>query len=295
MAQAFKHDLANDPEFANANYSQDDLQGLRGTARDRLSRLARDAQVPLCILSAEILSTFDEQELADTQAFMADFFDAVEVFIYVRPLKARMESGLQEILKTRYQSLAERVPLNYMGLSRKFDQAFGRDHVHFFKFSRDTFSDGGVVGHFLAAAGIDGQPTAEQPANPRLSKEAVQLLYAYRKYFPRSQRGDQALLNRLAELGQTPFHLHSSLFYELLHTGPNAARRFAERAGFSVEEDIQRHDDVGIRNEDDMLAFPRESIQWLHGQLSLAHKLKFRRSSRPEKVAQALNSLRSAT
>jgi hypothetical protein len=295
MMQAFRTNIARLPQFAGAGFSDEDAEQMRVAAREKLEAMASAARGPLCVLSAEEISSFDEAELEEMRRFLAPLFDAIEIFLYVRPLKERMESAFQEVLKTRYQSLEKRFSLNYMGLARNFDAVFGEDRVHFFEFSRERFPGGSVVAHFLQAAGANVQTSENMTRNERLSKEAVQLLYAYRLLFPQQQEGEEALLDNLATLGSTPFHFHSELYHKLLHTGPNAARNFSERAGFSVDEDIERHDSLAIRGEDDLLDFPRESIRWLSRQLPLRENLKLRLFSSKENVARAMDSLRGLT
>jgi len=292
MMQAFRENLPEQPHFTHEKLTASEVAHIRHAAREKLKTLCRETGHPVSILSAEEVSTFTVPELEDIYRFMQPFFDDIEIILYVRPLKARMESTYQEVLKTRYRSLEQQFPLNYMGLARNFDSVFGRENVHFFKFSREAFPGGNLIAHFLKSVGVSAAAPDSGADNPRLSREAVQLLYAYRLHYPHQQRGEEALLQKLAVLGETPFHFHSTLFHHLLHTGKNASRRFAERAGFSVDEDIESHDDKGIRDERDLLVIPRESVRWLNDQLSTRGKLAYRRSSRPKKIAQALNSLR---
>jgi len=75
-------------------------------------------------------------------------------------------------------------------------------------------------------------------------------------------------------------------------TDESAARCFAKRSGFSVDENISAHDSIGIRGEDDLLDISKQTIEWLHSNLSMAAKLVFRKSHSPRKIARALNSMR---
>ena len=51
--------------------------------------------------------------------FFAPEFDEIQVFIYVRPIKERIESGFQEVLKTRFRSINHRIPNELYGHGRE--------------------------------------------------------------------------------------------------------------------------------------------------------------------------------
>lgn len=289
--QAFKVDLATQPGFAGSGFGEDEVALMAAAAREKLATMCESTTSSTCVLSAEDICTFTVAELGSLKRFIDPLFDSIDIILYVRPLKDRMESGFQEILKTRFRAIDQRFPLNYMRLALNFDEVFNQERVHFFKFAPETFPDGDIVTHFLAQVGAPAPAGKAGRDNSRMSKEAVQLLYAYRKYFTTQDEHDAEIVSRLEGVGSTPFHFHSALFRRLLHTGKNASARFEQRAGFSIEHDIQANDAIGIKGEEDLLAFPAESIRWLSKQLTLKEKLKFRRSRRPDRVAQALRSL----
>jgi len=291
MIQAFHHNLAQLPHFQHAKFSDRDIEFMKCAARERFYEMVAATSKPNSVLSAEDISIFTIPELEDLYQFLAPLFQELEVIIYVRPVKARMESAFQEVLKTRYRSLEQQFHLNYIGMARNFDSVFGRDKVHFYLFSRKSLPKGDIVTHFLNAAGLTGASVENTVDNIRLSKESVQLLYIYRLHFPEVLPGDDQRVRALSALEGDPFHFHSNLFQKLLRTGKNASEKFAQRAGFSIDEDIYANDDIGIRTEDDLMKPSSQSISWLHEQLSCTDTLSLPRSSDPETIARAVHAL----
>ena len=292
---AFKTDLEKTPGFEHLDLTQTELGNIRRKAREDLRRVITSTSAGKYIISAEDISTFSEDELREMRDFFAPEFDDIEVFIYVRPVKERIESGFQEVLKTRFRSISHRISMNYMMLAQRFDAVFGPANIHFFRYSRSVFPNGSIITHFFQQLGIPHITVDAATSNTRLSRQAVQLLYAYRMRYPHQQRGDQGLIRKLESLTRadsTPFHFHSCLYNEVLMTDESAARCFAKRSGFSVDENISAHDSIGIRGEDDLLDISKQTIEWLHSNLSMAAKLVFRKSHSPRKIARALNSMR---
>ena len=295
VLQAFKTELEKTPRFQHLDLTGPALMNIRRKTREELRRVITSTRAGKHIISAEDISTFSEDELREMRDFFAPQFDEIQVFIYVRPIKERIESGFQEVLKTRFRSINHCIPMNYMRLAQKFDAVFGPANTHFFRYSRSDFPNGSIIDHFLRQLGIPHIAVDAAISNTRLSRQAVQLLYAYRMRYPHQQRGDQALIRKLESLttaDSTRFHFHSCLYNEVLLTDESAARCFAKRSGFSVDENISAHDSIGIRGEDDLLDISKQTIEWLHSNLSMAAKLVFRKSHSPRKIARALNSMR---
>ena len=179
-------------------------------------------------------------------------------------MKSRMESAFQERLKHRRTTLVEKFPLGYLAGVQKLDRVFAQENVHIHNYCRDNFPGGDVVRHFLEAIGENYLPTENIDDNRSLSLPAIQLLYHYRQEFPAQEACDQEIVEMLSTLSGRPLKFHSRLYKELLVAGENAISNFEERAGFSINEDVESHDDMGIRSEEDLLDVPESSLQWLH-------------------------------
>jgi len=295
--QAFKTELEKTPGFEHLGLTETGLEDIRQQARESLRRVVTSAGGSQCILSAEAISTFSEDELQEMHDFFAPDFDEIQVFIYVRPIKERIESGFQEVLKTRFRSVNHRIRMNYMVIAERFDTVFGPKNVHFFRYSRDAFPDGSIIADFLQQFGAAPLALDTAISNTRLSREAVKLLYTYRRNYPSQQSGDGVLIRKLESLmkyDSTPFRFHSSLYNRVLLSDESTARRFSERSGFSVNENISAHDSVGVRDEEDLLAISREAVEWLNDNLPPEAKGALQKPYCPVKIAEALDSMRLA-
>ena len=266
MLQAFKQDLFDDPQFRKSNFTPEDIIGIRERARTKLAARLGEIVQTHTILSAEAICTFIPAECADLHDFLKPYYDDIRVYLYVRPLKSRMESAFQENLKTRYRGLDEHFPFRFEGIIGKFDKCFGRNKVSISEFSREAFMGGDVVNHFLDQIGLVEQSYCRSEANTSLSLPAIQLLYTYRKYFPHNQPADPERIRVLASLPGENLRFHSTLFTTLLDNPKGDIEWLEQRAGFSITEDIQADDHYGIRSEQDLTDIPAESVAWLISQ-----------------------------
>lgn len=271
MQQAFSKNLGVDSIYKHQNLSSTQVDKLRRRSRRQLERQLSVLNARDAILSAEAMSAMTEIELEDVHRFFSEYFDEISVHIFYRPMKSRMESAFQERLKHRRTSLTEKFPLGYLAGVQKLDRVFGQENVHVHKYCRDHFPNGDIVQYFLEAIGEQYLPTDNIDDNRSLSLPATQLLYHYRQEFPAQEACDQQIVEKLSTLIGQPLRFHSSLYKELLVTGENAISNFEKRAGFSINEDLESHDEMGIKNEADLLNVPGSSLQWLHDHARESH------------------------
>lgn len=263
MLQAFAHDLGNSSVYRHRDLAAAELEQLKRQARAGLADRLASLDGGNAILSAESLSTLMAAELQDVHDYFREYFDEIEVLIYFRPLKSRIESAFQERLKRRMSSLEDRFSLGYAGRVEMLDNAFGQDNIRVFRYARDEFPGGDVVRHFMQAVGEQPPLEAAVQDNNSLSLPAIQLLYAYRREYPKPQPGDKDIVAQLAHLAGPPLRFHSDLYSELCGTPKWGVRRFEKRVGFSISEDVEAHDAFAVRNESDLLAIPDTAMEWL--------------------------------
>ena len=269
MLRAFKRDLAQLPAFSHLGLDEEGVLRLRTRARKRLARLAGASEAPLAVLSAEAIGAFAHEELQELYDVTSAHYPRIVIHQYFRPMKARMESAYQERLKHGFATLDQKFHLGYNRRVELLDGVFGRDNVNIYKYDGAVFPDGDVVKHFLGA--LDIAPPggiATRAFNTGLSLPAVRLLYVYRKFNPDLMPGDRQIVKALARLQGDDFRFHSSLFDALLATGPNAVTLFERRAGFSITEDIQADDNIGIATEQALTDISPESLLWLQQQVN---------------------------
>jgi hypothetical protein len=194
-------------------------------------------------------------------------YDNILVYIYLRPIKSRIESAFQEALKTRFRGLDQKFLVVFESLIGKFDKVFGRDNVIVSKYSKDEFPGGDVVGHFLAQIGLDTFNVEPQGSvNSSLSLPAIQLLYIYRLYFPNRDRRDLERVRKLQQLSDDPFRFHSQLYGELVDLRDGDFDWLQNRVGFVLTEVIDADDAIGVREEADLTRVSDTALDWLKSQ-----------------------------
>jgi hypothetical protein len=223
----------------------------------------KESEKPVHVLSAESISLFNTEDLNDFLDFVNPLYTAIEVHVYFRSLKSRMESAYQEKLKHRFSSVKESFRLNYYRSVQMLDKVFGEERVFVHKYDKKNFSSGSVVEDFLSRLGCHTDVEKPVQVNTGLSHEAVKLLYNYRNYYPRKDEEDRLIIPMLSQLKGRPFRFHSSLFSQSLLTNSVSIERFEKRAGFSLNEDVTAFDEYGIRSEDDMHQISDDAIAWL--------------------------------
>jgi hypothetical protein len=263
IMQAFKNDLADQPQFKRQQMTSEDVSKTRHIARNQIGKIVRGINSKHTILSAEAISVLKPDEREDLHQFFSQFYDEIKVHIYIRPLKSRIESAYQEILKTRFRSLEQRFAISFEASIGTFDRIFGRSNVHLYKFSRNEFPGGSVVKHFAKQVGIQCPDEVLTDGNVGLSFPAVQLLYCYRRIFPEWRKNDDRRLQVLSELGGHSFHFHSDLCQNLLSNPEGDAEWLETRAGFSISEDAYVHNHIGVKSEQDLTDISSETFNFL--------------------------------
>lgn len=250
------------------------------------------------ILSAEVVFTFDEAELAGLCRVLGQH-GTVTAVGYIRRPKEFMESSFQQLVKGgrgRFD-VANLFP-RYRERLQKFDAVLGRGNTRFWMFDPRSFPGGCVVQDFCTRIGADFRPEDVIRANESLSLPALALLYAYRKYGPGYGVGqgvvreNRLLAKRVGALPGPRARLHSSLVAPVLAAKRREIEWIEERVGASVAEELAAHDDGAIRGEEDLLRFTPDSLRWLAEQLGEPFVSQWRPDMSPVEVAGWMHLLR---
>ena len=249
------------------------LRRLAGRLRWHMAIRAARAKSDRLILSAEAIAHFHDADLAT----LLDAVRAVSpspVFLgYVREPVGFLRSAFQEKIKTKLGAGFEFAPdrprrLNLHGLIERLDAAVGADNVRVFAFDRALFPQGDVVRHFLEQAGIDPSSVTIRRVNEGLSMLGVKALYTYRRLRVandltlRDPRSRAAFVAELADLGGEAFALHPEIEARIAADNTALFDWSETRLGQRLRVP-ERHDDRGIRIEDDLLAFSPAELERL--------------------------------
>lgn len=247
------------------------------------------------LLSGEGISVLSEIELRHLLDWLGQFVDEVVAVGYVRPPKAYMESAFQQIVKGGRSNfnLAAVYP-EYRERFEKFEALLGRDKVQYWLFDPKTFPSGCVVRDFAARLGVSLAAEHVQRVNESISKEALALLYNYRKYGgdgygigEAAIRENTGLIRKLAEIEGHKLRFSPDLVGPVLARNEQDIAWMEERLGRSFDENWEAHSEFEVAQESDMFKFNEDSLatirQWV-GEPGTAN--------RPEDVALLVGRLR---
>ncbi len=212
------------------------------------------------IISAEDISSLSKAGVERLKKFLEEHFQKITVVAYVRPPFSLMESSFQQRLKGGLQKAfnIQNLYPRYGKKLRKFDVVFGKENVHLWKFDPKIFFGGDVVSDFCHRLNIKLDPGHINRTNEALSKEALSLLYIYRKFGSgygsgKKVIGDNAqFINKLRSIGDTKPRFSSKLMEPVVQSNLEDMKWIEERMSVSFLE--EREDkETDITSESDLL------------------------------------------
>ncbi len=238
--------------------------------------------------------------LTRLKKFLMRHFNEIIVLGYVRPPRSYMASKIQQDIKVGTNS-CNNIQINfgsYRGKFEKFDSIFGKDNVCLVKYDSRSFPNGDVVTDFCKRLGMN-VPNKILSNNKSISKEAVKLLYAYRKFGPGFGTGDKAvkennqILEIISKFGSTKFEISSELIEPFLIERKADIEWIEKRLRASMSED--NYDTVdAIRSENDLLHFDADivkALQILLKEQNISSSLTQKTYS-PQEIANLVHALR---
>lgn len=229
--------------------------------RKQLERTISSLGSRTLVISGEGMLLLSREQLGELLAWLRSRGLAdIEVVAYVRPFAGYVTSLARAskggILK--HLNFARRSS-RYRDSFEKFDQVFGRDNVRLWKFDPKTFHAGCVVQDFCSRLGIDFPPERVVRANESIPREAVALLYTYRKYAEElgasemSQAERFALIQRMGDVGSTKLSLSPDLLRPMLENNRDDIAWMEARLGESLAEDLGEPRPGDVCEERDLL------------------------------------------
>jgi hypothetical protein len=301
LAAAFKNDPLEFHFFRNSGFGPADRPRLRRKALAELMTELERAGNRTAVISAEAVSRFNAEELQRMHEFLARVSSEVVGFAYIRRPKEYMESSLQQQIKgfgTRVLNVDSLAP-DYRTRFEPFDQVFAPGTLHLHLFEPRQFTGGDVVLDFCARLGIRFDPARAIRTNEGISRAALGMLFAYRKFAPQpapgpnTHRDNEALVRRLRKLGGPKLRLHSEVVLPALEQQRESIAWMEQRLGCSMQEDVAAHDADAVRTEERFLEFDQAALDWLGEQFPEQHPA--RRAQAPgdaREVGRWLNDLR---
>lgn len=143
--------------------------------KETIRQAAADAGERPVILSSEGAFRYLQiDDLAKLHGFVEPLFNDVRLVAYVRDPFSFISAGFHNWIKGH--GLAN-FTLEYQPYRRfqKFDEVFGRNRVHLWKYDRSSFPDGDVVADFCDKLGLPRLQS--EPVNVTLCRPAVSAIY----------------------------------------------------------------------------------------------------------------------
>ena len=257
-----------------------------------------NGQTPNVIISAETITSLKEAELQKLKQFLQRFFNEIAIVGYIRPPRSFMESSFQQTVKgpNMAANIAQVYP-NYRWKFERFDHVFGREQVHLWKFEPKNFLQGDVVLDFCKRLGIT-MPSGETPSrdNESLSKQALQLLFTYRKFYPygtgsAAVKENNRLIQAIKPIGDKKLRFSPAMLRAIFADHRDDIAWIEQRLGTSVAE-ILEPDADDINSDTELLNVDLATIGQLKDLLGNALLLEPIDGDTPEQVARLMHCLR---
>lgn len=268
-------------------------------ARAALEKSIAAAGDRALLISGESISLMAAPSLLRLRDHFLSHCDELSIVGYVRPPGAFMSSSFQQRVKSGSANEV-RAGGQYREYRKTFgalDEVFGRENVQLWKFDPQGFPDHCVVRDFCARLGIALPSARIVRVNESMSRQAVSLLYIYRKMSPeygfRSMRAPEAqkLGRLLAAAGEGKFRFSPDVIRPVLEQHREDIAWMEARLGQSLHEELGEHREGDIREGADLLKPDPSAVSRLLAALGDAAPAGNRGDS-PGDVARLVHALR---
>jgi len=275
------------------------LQDYIAKVRSDLARALSIVNGRTLLISGEDISVLQQKDLDKLCHYFRGHFDELMICGYVRPPAGFISSRFQERVKG---GQVGRVSLdqeyrNYENRFRKFDEVFGRENVHLWKFEPKSFPGECAVRDFCARLGVSFPDERIIRANESLSRQAVSLLYTYRKFekklgFRGMTGGEsQRFVALLGDIQHDKFRFSPAIVRPILEANRADIQWMEERLGRSLHEELGAYRPGDVRDEADLLQPDPEVVKKLMALLGDAAPAGIKGET-PEEVAVLVHALR---
>jgi hypothetical protein len=223
------------------------------------------------LASGEGMSLLPPAALRRLHDFLRTRFDRITIAAAIRPPAGYMASAFQEPVKQGARDVLNlgRRYRSYRRTFEKFDEVFGRDNVLLWKYDPDTFPNGCAVQDFCRRLDIALPPERTVRVNESLSREAMGLLFTYRKLgkdlgsMSMSGQQNAGLVRQLMGIGSTRFRFAPAAVQPVLAENREDIDWMERRLGASLAEDLGAPRQGDVREEADLLVPDPQAVRQL--------------------------------
>lgn len=262
------------PEEFSANrrraISPEDLKKQKLKLRKGIEKGLADTSARHVVLSAEMLTGLDKPALMALGEWLKGVAPDLVVAGYVRDPYSFVDSMFQTAVRNGRGKfdVSAHYP-RYFKRFRKMEQAFGRKSVRYFNYAPENFVNGDVVNDFAAKFDIDASGWKVIRTNVSLSRDAVAMLYMYRKLGPKEPRGDDAVratvrfMRQLESLKGPKARLSSKLVMPLMEQNAEDIAWMDKRLEQPMKLTAREDDPLAITAEEDLMQLSDAAFEWL--------------------------------
>ena len=249
------------------------------------------------LISGEDIGVLQPGGLERMRELFLGHFDQITIVGYVRPPGTFMASSFQQRVRRGVRLSLEKSYRNYQKSFEKFDDVFGRENVHLWKFDPKSFPKGCAVRDFCSRLGIALPPERIVRLNESLSRQAVLALYAYHHMGPRDAAAmksweSQQIGALLSGPGSTKFRFSPEAIRPVLEANRADIEWMEARLGQSLTEEL-RQEPGDVAGEDDLLKPDPQLVGQIGSLLEKAGvPVPGATADSPQKVAMLVHALR---
>lgn len=264
-----------------------------------LEKAIEESRGRTLLISGEDISVLPRHDLEKLRDYFQARVDAVEIVGYVRSPAGFIASGFQERVKGGLEEWAgpEQIYRSYRDSFGRFDEVFGRENVRLWKFDPKAFPGGCAVQDFCSRLGIELPAERILRLNESLSRQAVALLYIYRKFGRKLGATtllgaeSQSLGKALSVLGEDKFRFSPDVIRPVLEKYRSDIEWMEARLGQSLHEELGEHRPGDVRGESDLIEVDPSTVAGLLALLG-EDAPEGVKGETPEEVARLVHALR---
>ena len=252
----------NDPRLSKRWFATvEDAEKQAKEGRRDLNASVEAANGRALVLSGEGMLSMPAASISKLKKYLNRHgYENIEVIAYIRPPIGYISSAVQQKIKAGNNSTlmtSKSVP-NYQARFSNYDEVFGADNVHLYKFDPNSFTNRDVVADFCSKTGIPMSSITPIRLNESISRLAAQLRFQYTAYaeaegLRRLSGGIAATLcGRLLALDTTRFRLAPSVIRPVVDSVRSDVEWMEKRLGQSLQE-VFSDEPTDVRSEEDLL------------------------------------------
>jgi len=261
------------PTFKKLQFSKNDMNNYNIKTKEKFLQNINNSNKDRMILSGEGIIGLTQVELEDFKIFLNQYFETITIVAYIRMPKSYMESAFQEMvkngIKNDFNLNVGGIYPRYRNKIEKFDFVFGSNNVKLWKFDSKSLKNKDVLADFFSNLGIDIHREETMRSNEALSREALSLIYCYRKHYPLESKRpgiikeNKKLVNVLKKIGGAKIRFSPLLINTILEKNKDDILWMQKRLGDNLKE-FSVENKYDIKNESDLLRVKKEIIQQLY-------------------------------